>query len=82
MITIFVITTTYDGVSLVLQKIEASIMNQFQVNNPGDVYSKTLDSTSKSATYDFKASYVSADASKAATAGYVKTNSAYTITYQ
>ena len=57
-------------------------VNIAQVNNPGDVYSKTLDSTSKSATYDFKASYVRADASKAATAGYVKTNSAYTITYQ
>lgn len=31
-----------------------------------------LDATSKSATYDFKASYVRADASLVATAGYVK----------
>ena len=31
---------------------------------------------------DFKASYVRADASLAATAGYVKTNTAYTVTYQ
>ena len=43
---------------------------------------KALDATSKSATYDFKASYVRADASLAATAGYVKTNTAYTVTYQ
>ncbi|HDS5953921.1 TPA: fimbrial protein, partial [Escherichia coli] len=52
------------------------------INNPGDIYSKALDATSKSATYDFKASYVRADASLAATAGYVKTNTAYTVTYQ
>ncbi|MDU9532351.1 fimbrial protein, partial [Escherichia coli] len=32
--------------------------------------------------YDFKASYVRAEASQAPTAGYVKTNNAYTITYQ
>ncbi|EOZ1275429.1 fimbrial protein [Escherichia coli] len=71
-----------DGVNIALHNIEGSTIKQVQVNNPGDVYSKTLDATSKTATYDFKASYVRADASKAATAGYVKTNSAYTITYQ
>ncbi|TMU80313.1 fimbrial protein, partial [Bacillus sp. BHET2] len=76
------INTPSDGVNIALHNIEGSTIKQVQVNNPGDVYSKTLDSTSKSATYDFKASYVRADASKAATAGYVKTNSAYTITYQ
>ncbi|HAW1582882.1 TPA: fimbrial protein, partial [Escherichia coli] len=35
-----------------------------------------------SATYDFKASYVRAVNDQAATAGYVKTNTAYTVTYQ
>ena len=38
--------------------------------------------TTKSAVYDFKASYVRAVADQTATAGYVKTNTAYTITYQ
>ncbi len=66
------INTPSDGVNIALHNIEGSTIKQVQVNNPGDVYSKTLDSTSKSATYDFKASYVRADASKAATAGYVK----------
>ncbi|EJJ9778088.1 TPA: fimbrial protein, partial [Escherichia coli] len=49
---------------------------------PGDVYTKALDATTKSAVYDFKASYVRAVADQTATAGYVKTNTAYTITYQ
>ncbi|EPU2448866.1 fimbrial protein, partial [Escherichia coli] len=53
-----------------------------QINNPGDVYTKALDATTKSAVYDFKASYVRAVADQTATAGYVKTNTAYTITYQ
>ncbi|MGQ7181590.1 hypothetical protein ACUOA5_44465, partial [Escherichia coli] len=52
------------------------------INNPGDVYTKALDATTKSAVYDFKASYVRAVADQTATAGYVKTNTAYTITYQ
>ncbi|EFA5035308.1 fimbrial protein, partial [Escherichia coli] len=43
---------------------------------------KALDATTKSAVYDFKASYVRAVADQTATAGYVKTNTAYTITYQ
>ncbi|MGC0723053.1 hypothetical protein ACPC1J_22135, partial [Escherichia coli] len=50
--------------------------------HPGDVYTKALDATTKSAVYDFKASYVRAVADQTATAGYVKTNTAYTITYQ
>ncbi|MGP0818177.1 fimbrial protein, partial [Escherichia coli] len=52
-----------------------------QINNPGDVYTKAMDATKKSAVYDFKASYVRAVADQTATAGYVKTNTAYTITY-
>ena len=52
------------------------------LNNAGDVYTKALDATTKSAVYDFKASYVRAVADQTATAGYVKTNTAYTITYQ
>uniref|UniRef100_UPI001CDAA170 hypothetical protein n=1 Tax=Escherichia coli TaxID=562 RepID=UPI001CDAA170 len=51
-------------------------------HHPGDVYTKALDATTKSAVYDFKASYVRAVADQTATAGYVKTNTAYTITYQ
>ena len=61
-----------DGVNIALHNI----------NNPGDVYTKALDATTKSAVYDFKASYVRAVADQTATAGYVKTNTAYTITYQ
>ena len=45
-------------------------------------FPKALDATTKSAVYDFKASYVRAVADQTATAGYVKTNTAYTITYQ
>ena len=71
------INTPSDGVN-----IDGSTIKQVQINNPGDIYTKTLDATTKSATYDFKASYVRAEASQAPTAGYVKTNTAYTITYQ
>lgn len=76
------INTPSDGVNIALHNIEGSTIKQVKINNPGDIYSKALDATSKSATYDFKASYVRADASTAATAGYVKTNTAYTVTYQ
>ena len=76
------INTPSDGVNIALHNIEGSTIKQVKINNPGDIYSKALDATSKSATYDFKASYVRADASLAATAGYVKTNTAYTVTYQ
>ncbi|EHJ4130178.1 fimbrial protein [Escherichia fergusonii] len=76
------INTPSDGVNIALHNIEGSAIKQVKINNPGDIYSKALDATSKSATYDFKASYVRADASLAATAGYVKTNTAYTVTYQ
>ncbi len=62
--------------------IDGSTIKQVQINNPGDVYTKALDATTKSAVYDFKASYVRAVADQTATAGYVKTNTAYTITYQ
>ena len=71
------------GASLIaLHNIDGSTIKQVQINNPGDVYTKALDATTKSAVYDFKASYVRAVADQTATAGYVKTNTAYTITYQ
>ncbi|HBB9936069.1 TPA: fimbrial protein [Escherichia coli] len=76
------INTPSDGVNIALHNIDGSTIKQVQINNPGDIYTKTLDATTKSATYDFKASYVRAEASQAPTAGYVKTNTAYTITYQ
>ena len=76
------INTPSDGVNIALHNIEGSTIKQVKINNPGDIYSKALDATSKSATYDFKASYVRADASQPGTAGYVKTNTAYTVTYQ
>ena len=76
------INTPSDGVNIALHNIEGSAIKQVKINNPGDIYSKALDATSKSATYDFKASYVRADASQQGTAGYVKTNTAYTVTYQ
>ena len=65
-----------------INNIDGSTIKQVQINNPGDVYTKALDATTKSAVYDFKASYVRAVADQTATAGYVKTNTAYTITYQ
>ena len=71
-----------DGVNIALHNIDGSTIKQVQINNPGDVYTKALDATTKSAVYDFKASYVRAVADQTATAGYVKTNTAYTITYQ
>ncbi|EET4540603.1 fimbrial protein [Escherichia coli] len=61
---------------------KGTLNNDMSINNPGDVYTKALDATTKSAVYDFKASYVRAVADQTATAGYVKTNTAYTITYQ
>ncbi|EHJ4099273.1 fimbrial protein [Escherichia fergusonii] len=76
------INTPSDGVNIALHNIEGSAIKQVKINNPGDIYSKALDATSKSAIYDFKASYVRADASQPGTAGYVKTNTAYTVTYQ
>ncbi len=36
------INTPSDGVNIALHNIEGSIIKQVQVNNPGDVYSKTL----------------------------------------
>ncbi|EHU32591.1 fimbrial-like protein [Escherichia coli DEC1E] len=42
------INTPSDGVNIALHNIEGSTIKQVQVNNPGDVYSKTLDSTSNS----------------------------------
>ncbi|EIE0921324.1 hypothetical protein LCV60_002663 [Escherichia coli] len=74
--------TRVDGVNIALHNIDGSTIKQVQINNPGDVYTKALDATTKSAVYDFKASYVRAVADQTATAGYVKTNTAYTITYQ
>ncbi|HCU6841308.1 TPA: fimbrial protein [Escherichia coli] len=71
-----------DGVNIALHNIDGSTIKQVQINNPGDVYTKALDATTKSAVYDFKASYVRTVADQTATAGYVKTNTAYTITYQ
>ncbi|EPJ0808064.1 fimbrial protein [Escherichia coli] len=61
---------------------KGTLNNDMSINNPSDVYTKALDATTKSAVYDFKASYVRAVADQTATAGYVKTNTAYTITYQ
>ncbi|EGE0627121.1 TPA: fimbrial protein [Escherichia coli] len=71
-----------DGVNIALHNIDGSTVKQVKINNPGDIYTKALDATTKSATYDFKASYVRAVNDQAATAGYVKTNTAYTVTYQ
>ncbi len=65
-----------DGVNIALHNIDGSTIKQVQINNPGDVYTKALDATTKSAVYDFKASYVRAVADQTATAGYVKTNTA------
>ena len=71
-----------DGVNIALHNIDGSTVKQVKINNPGDVYTKALDATTKSVTYDFKASYVRAVNDQTATAGYVKTNTAYTVTYQ
>ncbi|QLN17981.1 fimbrial protein [Escherichia coli] len=76
------ISTPSVGVNIALHNIKGSTIKQVKINNPGDVYQEDLDGTTKSATFDFKASYVREDASTPATAGYVKTNTAYTITYQ
>ena len=76
------INTPADGVNIALHNIDGSTIKQVQINNQGDAYIKTMDATSKTATFDFKASYVRAETSTAPTAGYVKTNTAYTITYQ
>ncbi len=76
------INTPSDGVNIALHNIEGSTIKQVQVNNPGDVPAKLWIQRLNLQPTILKHSYVRADASKAATAGYVKTNSAYTITYQ
>lgn len=76
------ISTPSVGVNIALHNIDGSTIKQVKINNTGDIYSKPLDATSKSATFDFKASYVREDANTAATAGFVRTNTAYTVTYR
>ncbi|MCZ8699748.1 fimbrial protein [Escherichia albertii] len=60
--------------------IDATTYEQVKINDSTDV--KHLAFTNGKAIYNFKASYVKQTASIDATAGYVKTNAAYTITYQ
>lgn len=71
-----------NSVNIALHNINSSTIKQVQINNPSNVYTKALNATTKSAVYNFKASYVRAVANQTATASYVKTNTAYTITYQ
>ncbi|MGQ7114755.1 fimbrial protein, partial [Escherichia sp. TWPC-MK] len=40
-----------DGVNIALHNIDGSTIKQVQINNPGDVYTKALDATTKSAVY-------------------------------
>ncbi|GHD93559.1 fimbrial protein [Pseudocitrobacter faecalis] len=59
---------------------DASTVEQVKINDSTDVKVKAFDN--KKATYNFKASYVKEDSATAVTAGFVKTNAAYTVTYQ
>lgn len=54
-------------------------LEQVKINDSSDTKEKTF--TNGKATYNFKASYVQQATSIPVTAGYVKTNGAYTITY-
>lgn len=73
------ITTPSSGVNIALHNIDGTTVKQVKINNASDAYTKAL--TNNVAVFDFKASYVREDDSTPATAGYVRTNTAYTITY-
>lgn len=69
------------GVAIAIHYLtDATTYEQMRVNDSTDV--KNLLFTNGKAVYNFKASYVKQAATVNATAGYVKTNAAYTVTYQ
>ncbi len=71
-----------DGVNIALHNIDGSTIKQVQINNPGDVYTKALDARINLLFMILKRLTFVPSQTKTATAGYVKTNTAYTITYQ
>ncbi|EEW0787201.1 fimbrial protein [Escherichia albertii] len=69
------------GVAIAIHYLtDATTYEQMKINDSTDV--KHLLFTNGKAVYNFKASYVKQAQTVQATAGYVKTNAAYTITYQ
>ncbi|EHQ8141099.1 fimbrial protein [Escherichia albertii] len=69
------------GVAIAIHYLtDATTYQQMRVNDSTDVKNQLF--TNGKAVYNFKASYVKQAATIDATAGYVKTNAAYTVTYQ
>ncbi|BDI39721.1 fimbrial protein [Escherichia coli] len=69
------------GVAIAIHYLtNATTYQQVKVNDSTDV--KNLVFTNGKAVYNFKASYVKQAATVDATAGYVKSNATYTVTYQ
>ncbi|EGE0299526.1 fimbrial protein [Escherichia albertii] len=69
------------GVAIAIHYMsDATTYEQVRVNDSTDI--KVVPFTNDKAVYNFKASYVKQAAAVDATAGYVKTNAAYTVVYQ
>ncbi len=74
------IATPATGTNIAIHEVsDTGAYTQVLVNNPTDVHTKAF--TSKVATYNFMASYVKANSTQAVGSGYVKTNAAYTVSY-
>ncbi|HCL5349322.1 TPA: fimbrial protein [Salmonella enterica] len=73
------------GVNLAIHAADTSgtavAYTQVKVNDPSDDHEATFDANGV-AKFNFVASYVRQSSAVPVTAGYVKTNTAYTITYE
>ncbi|MEX3021195.1 fimbrial protein [Kluyvera sp. STS39-E] len=70
------------GVNLAIHDVTLGTPVQVKLNNPADVHTQTLDTTSKIATYNFQVSYVKANSSDAVKAGFVSSNAVYSLSYE
>ncbi|HCL5351102.1 TPA: fimbrial protein [Salmonella enterica] len=73
------------GVNLAIHAVDSSgaavAYSQVKVNDPSDDHVATFDANGV-AKFNFVASYVRQSSAVPVTAGYVKSNTAYTITYE
>lgn len=77
------ITDPAAGVNLAIHQVDDSgaalAYTQVKVNDPNDIHESTF--TDGVAKFDFVVSYVKQSSAVPVTAGYVKSNTAYTLTY-
>lgn len=68
------------GTTVAIHEVsDTGTYKQVLINNPSDVHTKAF--TQNVAVYNFTASYVKSDSTTAVGGGFVKTNAAYTVTY-